>query len=219
MGRAVQGLGHSGCASHCQYCRGDQSPYRVDAAPPASAASATGFGASNRATARVGATNTVLSIAPPDAFTFRRLPRRDRLALSRRSHMLRHGIAGHFVPVFFLNMVDRGPGPLFARSRSRICALRRQPRRPRGYHLAAWAAICVVGQRSGQGRRFAMTLTDRGRVWSIVNVDTLDDRALFARLRRATTAPRIARDASPGERLVGARPCSSAGQRLSLGRL
>jgi hypothetical protein len=40
----------------------------------------------------------------------------------------------------------------------------------------------------------------------------------LARLRRATTAPRIARDASPGERLVGARPRSLAGPRLLLGR-
>jgi hypothetical protein len=26
-----------------------------------------------------------------------------------------------------------------------------------------------------------MTLTDGGRVWSVVNIDTLDDRALFTR--------------------------------------
>lgn len=31
----------------------------------------------------------------------------------------------------------------------------------------------------------AMTLTDGGRVWSVVNVDTLDDRALFTRTPEA----------------------------------
>lgn len=147
MGRAVQGSGHSGCASHCQYCRGDQSPYRADAAPPASAAKAAGFGASNRATARVGATNTVLSIAPPHAFAFRLVLRRDTARPVAPLAHARHGIAGYFVPVFFLNMVDLGPGLLFARSRGRICALRRQPRRPRwissrsmGRNLCRWAA-------------------------------------------------------------------------------
>jgi len=40
----------------------------------------------------------------------------------------------------------------------------------------------------------------------------------LARPRRATTAPRIARDASLGERLAGARRRSSAGRRLLLGR-
>lgn len=147
MGRAVQGSGHSGCASHCQYCRGDQSPYRVNAAPPASAAKAAGFGASNRATARVGATNTVLSIAPPHAFAFRLVLRRDTARPVAPLAHARHGIAGYFVPVFFLNMVDLGPGLLFARPRGRICALRRQPRRPRwissrsmGRNLCRWAA-------------------------------------------------------------------------------
>jgi hypothetical protein len=33
----------------------------------------------------------------------------------------------------------------------------------------------------------AMTLTDEGRAWSVLNVDTLDDRALFTRTPEART--------------------------------
>jgi hypothetical protein len=66
----------------------------------------------------------------------------------------------------------------------------------------------------------AMTLTVGGRVCgaSSTSMRSMTVHCSLARPRRATTAPRIARDASPGERLAGARRRSLAGRRLLLGR-
>jgi hypothetical protein len=61
----------------------------------------------------------------------------------------------------------------------------------------------------------AMTLADEVRVWSVVNVDTLDDRALFTGLLEARiTALKPVKLGLRGGRPAGARPRSLGGPSL-----
>jgi hypothetical protein len=57
------------------------------------------------------------------------------------------------------------------------------PRQLQRYSFGLGTSDQIICRRCGV--YVAMTLTDRDHVWSVINVDTLDDRALFTRTPEA----------------------------------
>jgi hypothetical protein len=71
----------------------------------------------------------------------------------------------------------------FSDPKSHVTLIATDPRQLQRYSFGLRTSDQIICRRCGV--YVAMTLVDEGQVWSVINVDTLDDRALFTRTPEA----------------------------------